>query len=141
MNYEEQETANRQAVDNPQPGDYWHERFSPYFLVVYVNKDEITVLSCLGGPDSRNEKRKHEPNAMVHVDNNSWSFDLSKSMTVNRAWLKNAVSYKNIEGFVADVVRNTKTIGVAEEWRVYECTRLRQQWESLTGWSALKENV
>ena len=141
MNYEEQESANRLAVNNPQPGDYWHERFSPYFLVVRANGDEITVLSCLGGSNSKNEKRKHEPNAMIQVDDNSWTFDLSKSMTVNRAWLKNAVSYKNTEGFVADVVRNTKTIGIAEEWRVYECARLRKEWEALTGWTAIKESV
>lgn len=141
MNYDKQEVLNQQAINNPQLGDYWHERFSPYFLVVKNNGNEIIVLSCLGGPDSTNKKRKHESNAMIQVDNNSWTFDLSKSMTVNQAWLKEAVSYKNIEGFVADVVQNAKTKGIAEEWRIHECTRLRKQWEELTGWTALKENV
>ena len=46
----DQDLKNHKALLNPQPGDYWHEMFCPYFIVVKVKGDDITVLSCLGGP-------------------------------------------------------------------------------------------
>lgn len=120
---------NQQALDYPAPGDYWQEMFCPYFLVVRVNGDEITVLSCMN--------RKHELNAYKSVDNNHWTFDLDKEMIVDREWIKNAVKYDTFDGFVADVVRSPKFIQLANEWRIHKAAKLRKEWEDLTGWTIL----
>lgn len=143
---EKQKSQNYESLDNPRIGDYWHERFCPYFLVVDVKGDDITVLSCLGGPDSFN--RKHEPNARIEVDKHSWTFDLSKSMVVNREWMSRAVKYGSREGFCADVWNSEKTVSMAMEWRDWKQKDIRKQIEDLekkfndfTGWSILKDGV
>ena len=140
IDYEERKVRNQQGLDNPMIGDYWQEMFCPYFLVVDVKNDDITVLSCLGGIYTR----KHEPNARIDV-NGGWTFDLSKSMVVNREWMSRAVKYESIEGFVADVGNSEKTVKIAMEWRDYKqkqirnkITELEKQWEEFTGWSLLK---
>ena len=140
MDYEKQKIQNQESLDNPRIGDYWQEMFCPYFLVVDVKNDDITVLSCLGGIYTR----KHEPNARIDV-NGGWTFDLSKSMVVNREWMSRAVKYESIEGFVADVGNSEKTVKIAMEWRDYKqkqirnkITELEKQWEEFTGWSLLK---
>jgi hypothetical protein len=142
MSYENQKLKNHESLDNPKIGDYWHEMFCPYFLVVDVKGKDITVLSCMGGPNSFN--RKNEPNAKIEVKD-GWSFDLSKSMVVNREWMAKAVKYGTIEGFVADVVNNQKTVSIAIEWRDYKQKDIRRQIEHLekefndfTGWNILK---
>lgn len=141
-----QELKNYRALDNPQPGDYWNEMFCPYFVVVDVKGKNITVLSCLGGPNSYN--RKDEPNAKVEVDSGHWAFDYSKSMVVDREWMEKAVKYGTIDGFVADVSRSEKTIHIAEEWRKHTANQIKQQiknlqdeWEKFTGWKYMKEEV
>jgi len=142
---ENQKQANYQGLENPKIGDFWHEMFSPYFLVVDVKNDDITVLSCLGGPDSYT--RKDEPNAKV--DNGKYyTFDVTKSMVVNRKWMSEAVKYKSIEGFCADVYNNEKTVKIAMEWRDWKQKEIRKQIENLekqfndfTGWSFLKNGV
>ena len=141
--YEERKVKNQQSLENPRIGDYWHEMFCPYFVVVDVKNDDITVLSCLGGPDSYN--RKHEPNAKIDLKD-GWTFDLSKSMVVNREWISRAVKYESIEGFVADVVNSEKTVKIAMEWRDYKQKQIRnqiieleKQWNEFTGWVHLKD--
>jgi hypothetical protein len=114
---------NQEALNNPQPGDYWHEMFCPYFMVVNVDGPNITVLSCLGGPNSYS--RKHELNASVDNGDGTWSFDYSKSMVVDREWIRRAVTYETIDGFVADVVRGgNKYSAVVKEWENYNIQRL-----------------
>lgn len=127
---------NASAITNPQPGDYWHEMYCPYFLVVRVQGEQYTVLSCLGGPNSHN--RKHEVNARIDLED-GWTWDLTKSMVVDREWITKAVKYSTIDGFVADVVRSSRSARMAEAWRISEVNRLRAEWESLSGWSALIE--
>jgi hypothetical protein len=148
MSYDpdKQRQANEEALANPSPGDYWNEMFVPYFLVVDVRGDDITVLSCMGGPNSYN--RKDEPNAYVDLGNNGWSFDVSKSMVVDRAWLAQAVKYSSIDGFVADVVNSEKTRSIAGSWREHrrrsmleEIQRLEEEYERFTGWKYLKEGI
>lgn len=142
---ERMELLNFQALHNPQPGDYWHEMFCPYFIVVDVKDDNITVLSCMGGPNSYN--RKQELNAKIdHKD--GWSFDYSKSMIVDRAWIEKAVRYDTCEGFVADVVRSEKTNTIVNEWRDWKQKQilekiqtLQSEWEEFTGWKFLKEEA
>jgi hypothetical protein len=146
MNAKDQELLNQQALDDPRPGDYWHETFCPYFLVVDRRGDLITVLSCLGGPKSYN--RKDEPNARIdNDDDGTWSFDYSKSMVVDRAWMARTVAYGSIIGFVADVVRDSeKTRATVDEWRHAhqaaikdKIRRLEQEWSEFTGWHYLKQ--
>lgn len=142
---EKQKLENQQKLDNPRVGDFWHEMFSPYFLVVDVKNDDITVLSCLGGPNSYT--RKDEPNAKVDHGNH-YTFDVTKSMVVSRQWMSEAVKYSSIEGFVADVYNNPKTLNIAMEWRDWKQKEMRKQIEDLekkfnefTGWSILKDGV
>jgi hypothetical protein len=140
FDYEKQKKQNQESLDNPRIGDYWQEMFCPYFLVVDVKNDNITVLSCLGGLYTR----KHEPNAKIDTKD-GWTFDLSKSMVVNREWMSRAVKYDSIEGFVADVGNSQKTVKIAMEWRDFKQKQIRnkiaeleKQWEEFTGWEILK---
>lgn len=143
---DERKINNQRGLDDPRIGDYWNEMFCPYFLVVNVKDDKITVLSCLGGPNSFN--RKDELNARIEVDNDSWTFDLSKSMIVNREWMSKAVKYESIDGFCADVTNNEKTVNIAMEWHSFKQKEMRKQieqleseWEEFTGWKSLKEGI
>jgi len=145
-NPEQQRLDNEKALANPQPGDYWNEMFCPYFVVVDVKGPAITVLSCLGGPNSFT--RKHELNARLEVDSGHFGFDYSKSMVVDREWMEKAVRYDTIDGFVADVSRSEKTERIAQEWRNWVQKDLRRQireledkWEQFTGWKYLKEET
>jgi len=143
--YEQQKRTNYESLENPQPGDYWQEMFVPYFIVVDVRGDDVTVLSCMGGPRSHN--RKDEPNAYVDCGD-GWSFDLSKSMVVDREWMEDAVKYGTIEGFVADVSNSEKTRSIVTAWRerkrknmLEEIERLEEEYERFTGWKYLKEGI
>jgi len=142
---EERNLNNHKALTNPQPGDYWHEMFCPYFIVVNVEGDKFRVLSCLGGPNSRD--RKDEINAKVD-GRDGWSFDYSKSMLVDREWIRKTVTYSTIEGFVADVVQSEKTQEVVHEWREHrrkemlnQIEQLEEDYEKFTGWKYLKEGI
>lgn len=148
MSYDpkEQELTNVRALMDPQPGDYWHEMFCPYFVIVNIEGEKYRVLSCMGGPDSFN--RKDELNARIEVDSGHWAFDYSKSMLVDHKWLEKAVTYGNIDGFVADVVQSEKTSRIVQEWRNWKQKNMREQiraleseWEQFTGWKYLKEDV
>ena len=43
MNCDNQIAINKEHEQNPQPGDYWHERFSTYFVVVEYDKENDLV--------------------------------------------------------------------------------------------------
>ena len=144
--YEEQEQANEQALANPQVGDYWHEMFCPYFIIVNIESDQYRVLSCMGGPYSFT--RTDEIYAKKDLGDQGWCFDYSKSMLVDRAWIEKAVRYESIDGFVADVVQSEKTETIVQEWRTWKQKELRKQiqsleseWETFTGWRYLKEEI
>lgn len=133
------------ALNSPRPGDYWHEMFCPYFIVVNVEDDKFRVLSCLGGPTSFT--RKNETCARIDNGDGTWSFDPSKSMLVDQEWIHKTVCYDQIDGFVADVVHSEKTMAIVQEWRNWHQKNLRQQikmleeeWERFTGWQYLKED-
>ena len=142
----ERAQENQQALDNPRPGDYWHERFSPYFVIVNREGDQYRVLSCMGGP--HHYLRKNELNARIEIDKDHWAFDYGKEMIVDRAWIERAVRYERIDGFVADVSNTEKTQRIVQEWRNFKQRDLRRQiqeleaqWEEFTGWKYLKENT
>ena len=135
---------NKEALANPKPGDYWHEMFSPYFLVVAKAKnDKFIVLSCLGG----SHLRPNEPNARINSVG-GWYFDYSKSMAVDRDWMTKAVTYQNSPGFAADVVRDSeKYLSIVNEWRDHTSKKMQKQiallqkeWEEFTGWAELSAN-
>jgi hypothetical protein len=132
---EKQLQQNQAALDSPKPGDYWHEMFCPYFLVVRVQGPKITVLSAVGGPDSFN--RKDEICARIKVDSDHWTWDLDRHMVVDRAWMEKLVRYDSIDGFCADVVQGEKHRAFADSWRIHQVDRLRKEYEELAGWSAL----
>jgi len=142
--HEKQKLINEESLYNPRIGDYWQEMFCPYFLVVDVKDKDITVLSCLGGPNSFN--RKHELDARIELHKDHWTWDLSKSMVVDRNWIFKAVKYDSGEGFVADVINSEKTVKMAMEWRDWkqkdirkQIINLEKQFNDFTGWSMLKE--
>lgn len=101
---------NQDAVDNPQVGDYWQERFCPYFVVVDIQDDNYTVLCAF--PSDKVAQ-------MARIDNKdgTWQFDYTKHSVVTKEWIKKTVSYNSIPGFVADVVRSSKMLAIAAEWR------------------------
>lgn len=125
MSYDhaEQQRLNQAAVDNPEPGDYWQEMFCPYFLVVQVKGDAITILNCL--PHRGVSARKS-------VDDSHWMFDVSKSMVVDRAWIEKLVRYESIDGFVADVSRGReRNQEIVNEWIRYRAENLLKELKDL----------
>ena len=135
MSYDPAETKrkNEEALEDPQPGDFWMEMFCPYFLIVNVDGDQITVLSCIGGPSSYN--RKEELNARIDT-NDGWRFDYSKHMVVDRAWIKRTVTYDRIPGFVADVYRCAENINsrgwrCVQEWKKHRADVLMAELQKL----------
>lgn len=141
-----QDLANQKSLAFPQIGDYWHEMFCPYFVIVNKEGDQFRVLSCLGGPKSFT--RKDELNARIEVDNGHWGFDYAKSMLVDHDWIRRTVTYESIDGFVADVVNTEKTQHIAEEWRKHTAQEMRRElqdlqnrYEEFTGWKYLKETA
>lgn len=123
-----QKALNQEALDNPQPGDYWNEMLCPYFLVVQVKGNDITVLSCLGG---HKNYRPDEKNARIDNGDGTWSFDPDKYMVVDREWIRNTVKYKNHDGFVADVVRSEKFQDIVNEWVAYRAKQLLKEFKDL----------
>lgn len=86
MTHEEQEQLNREHVKKPQVGDFWHEMFCPYFLVVEVTKHGIIVLD------------KTKP-----VDEGHYTFDEKQPKVMTLDDLYKAVTYETMrDKFVAD---------------------------------------
>ena len=76
---------------SPQPGDYWHEMFSPYFIVIRHDKKTDTVFYV----DDK-----------IYVDN-YFKFDFAKVKRLPRTELFKQVHYNSTcldRAFVADVV-------------------------------------
>lgn len=80
---------NTEALNNPQPGDYWQEMFNPYFLVLRVIGDNIVIV----------DKRKD-------VGKDYWAWDIDAWKVVDRAYISSKVRYSTIDGFCADVLRD-----------------------------------
>ncbi len=109
---------NADALLNPQPGDYWSEHFCPYFIVVQVDNDNITILNCIDQDKSKNAIINHK---------DYWSFDYSKGMVVDKEWIKKQVTYNSIAGFCADVSRTEKYKKIAKEWVEFQTDLLLDQ--------------
>ena len=120
--------ANAAAIANPKPGDFWHEMFSPYFIVVDVKQDKITVL-----------------NTVIHGDD-GYYFDYDKPTVVDRKWMSERVRYVSIAAFCADVYSNNNTKEIVAQWREHTSQSLQEaiekaqkEWEDFTGWTTLKQ--
>ena len=96
----------------------------PYFIIVKRSpigtRLKYTVLPCIG-----------ENSARVCLKDGTWSFDYSKSMEVDWTWISEQVRYKNIQGFVADVVRSDKMMEIVREWRRFHAERLLKELKEL----------
>jgi hypothetical protein len=109
MNFEHMQFLNRDALMDPHIGDYWHEMFVPYFVIVDIKDDVYTILNFI----------KTSPNS-AYIDNgDTWSVDYSKSMEVYKEWIEKKVKYSTMDNFVADVVRSERWSGIAQKWREY----------------------
>jgi hypothetical protein len=95
MNYADQEALNRLHLEDPKPGDYWHELFSVPYLVV------LSVLAS--------------GNLVIVEDYNADGFQLDKAKEIPKEKLAEFVKYENRDGFVADVIAE-KLTGVVRLW-------------------------
>lgn len=106
------DTLNQEAIDHPQVGDYWTERvFCPYFLVVKVDGFKITILDAF--------------DRIIHKD--TWEFDYSKHKVVDREWMKSKVTYQHSSGFVANVIRRERYLGIVDKWKQFHRNRITKE--------------
>lgn len=121
--HKEQQRINQAALDDPLPGDYWHEMFCPYFMVVHRDGDRFTVLNCLD---------RHGISAYMKVDNEHWAFDVSKAIVVDKDWIQRMVRYDSLDGFVADAVRGRdKHLSIVNDWIKYRGQQLVKELQAL----------
>jgi hypothetical protein len=99
--YNERHKKNQKHVDQPMVGDFWHEMFSPYHIVLAVT--DTHVIIC--------EKTKS-------VGSTGYTFDLTETRTVTHLEHRDIVTYSTMrDKFVADVVPNCKMMPLIQEWR------------------------
>ena len=87
MNYAQQQLLNKEHIENPQIGDFWHEMFSPYFVVAEITNNGVIVYD------------KTLPDGPNH-----YVFDETKQKIMNKEEMRNKVTYSTMrDSFVADV--------------------------------------
>jgi len=98
MKYEKLVSKSEKRFKKPKPGDYWHEMFTPYFVVLAVKP----LIVC----DKTMER------------GDGWYWDLSKAKEVSREWFEKRLTYSSpvMDGkLVAHVSTKSKT--VVEDWK------------------------
>lgn len=90
----------KQLID-PQPGDYWHEMFSPFCLVVGRQGETVQIY--------------HE---RINVDKGYWSWNPETLKSISLSEFKKNLSYNTIDGFHSDVIRNSKSMRAFVEYYV-----------------------
>lgn len=108
-------TLNQEAFLDPQPGDYWHERLTPYFIIVdKCEVDENQYLIVL-------ENTKQAPGNKFYFDVNSPSvytmFDFERRIKYARAVSVKHLNPENINIFCADVIRTDKFLEIVKEFK------------------------
>lgn len=88
--YEEHQSVNRLHEREPKMGDYWHEMFCPFVVVINVLETEVVICESIMpvGPDH-------------------WTWDLSKIRKVPIAEFSQMLHYKSEamkDKFIYDVV-------------------------------------
>lgn len=114
MTYEERQHQNLRHIENPMPGDYWHEMFAPYHVVLAADDTYVTIcdktIDC----------------------GNGWTFDLSETKQITHLEHRNLVTYSTMrDKFVAMVVPNSKLMPMVQEWRDKKREELLQQIKGL----------
>lgn len=119
----EQQKLNSIACETPRVGDYWHERFSPYFLIVQKkDPDSFVVLNFL---------RSQSPCARIDYKD-YWKIDVSQYKVVTRQWIRDRVTYQSFIGFCADVARNSENMQeVVQEYIRYRVKQLMSEFSEL----------
>jgi hypothetical protein len=84
---DERNELNVKHLAYPQPGDYWHEMFCGYLVILKVEADKIYICDV-----------------KKDIDSEYWEFDLEKSRIISKQELERDVKYSTIDGFVADVI-------------------------------------
>ena len=111
-------TKRRQENDehcvNPEPGDYWHECFTPYLLVVKVEGEKIYVLLGEDRQPARVDGR---------FSDSHWIWDVTKHRVIDCTELRKMVMYKSTDGFVADVYPG-RCLDYIPLWKEYNINRL-----------------
>lgn len=83
-----QQELNEEHVKNPQIGDFWHEMFGPYFLVVGIVTSGVIVLD-----------------EIIFISKNHYKFDETKPKFISLESLKERVTYPTMrDKFVANVM-------------------------------------
>lgn len=111
--YEERQELNKKHIEDPQPGDFWHEMFSPYHVVLAVADNHVIICD------------KTKPTDWHH-----YTFDLSETKTISHQEHRDLVTYKSMrDKFVADVVPNSKLMPMVKEWRDAKFKEIQSQLE------------
>lgn len=111
--YEEQQKKNQLHVDQPQVGDFWHEMFSPYHIVLAVTDSHVIICD------------KTKP-----TDNSHYTFDLMETRTITHLEHRDLVTYSTMRNkFVADVVPNCRMMPWIQEWRDKKRKAMLQEME------------
>jgi hypothetical protein len=86
-----QDELNKEHALRPQEGDFWHERFMPYFIVVEVDEPGVWVLD-----------------KTIDVDDSHYRFDEKQRayMTLEQLW--DAVTYSTMRDKFCARVRPRK---------------------------------
>lgn len=82
----EYDAVNEKHCADPQAGDYWHEMFCPYLVVLHRIGNHVIVYQ------SRKDAGKDR-----------WTWDTEQPEMMSLDELRKRVTYRSIQGFVADV--------------------------------------
>lgn len=91
--------VNELHLREPQPGDFWHERFCPYHIVLAVTPDGVVITD------------KTKPDGSSH-----YTFDLDAAKEITHEEHARVVRYSSGNGFAADVVP-ARAAGSVREWK------------------------
>ena len=117
----ERDKLNEKHYNNPQEGDYWHEMFCPYFIVLSIVENGYIICS-----------------ERIDVDSGHWRFDLSKATLVDKNYF-DKVKYQSISGFCADVVNNITTNKIVKEWEDLGSPIIISEEKDMSGIKAFRE--
>lgn len=91
--------VNELHLKDPKPGDFWHERFCPYHIVLAVTPAGVVIAD------------KTKPDGDSH-----YTFDLESAREITHEEHAKAVRYSSGSGFAADVVPVRAALSV-REWK------------------------
>lgn len=96
---EEREALNQKHLLDPMIGDYWHDMFTPIYVVVSVGKESIVVCR-----------------STIDVDKSHWTWDVSKTERMTKPEFRKKLLYSSMPKTWATVVP-TGMKWVRQMWR------------------------